>query len=442
MNDMKSTVPLLYETSHSSGNGLPSCGESIRLLNSPVQYYNEILNGIRNSKIDIILCALYFGTEEQERVIIDEVESALIREKRLLVKIVFDHSRTLRKNECSLLLFQNALSRFQDRVELCLYKMPVLNQSYWWVPSPLKETLGVYHCKFCVFDNVAFVSGANLSKSYFTNRQDRYLSLSGETFSNFFKEFFRVVRNASHVLGGDGDLLPPNDTSTSTSILKQQLMLLGTSPSITCSDMIHELGAIEDDTYLYPIFQHFSIGVQSEMDRILDVLSQNIWKEIVLSSPYCSYTPNLASALRKASENGTDISIITCSRDAHGFAGAKGLAGVIPELHDISLFQLMKSLEDLSNVQTFVYHRPDWSFHAKGIWCFPRNRGLPVLSYIGSSNGGERSWYRDFELGFLLSTKNVRMKSQLWTELRQIQNHCRLIKNGDEIVKNISMLRL
>lgn len=39
--------------------------------------------------------------------------------------------------------------------------------------------LGVHHIKLYVFDNDVLVTGANLSHSYFTYRQDRYLMIRG-----------------------------------------------------------------------------------------------------------------------------------------------------------------------------------------------------------------------------------------------------------------------
>jgi phosphatidylserine/phosphatidylglycerophosphate/cardiolipin synthase-like enzyme len=39
----------------------------------------------------------------------------------------------------------------------------------------LGEVRGVHHQKIAVFDNRVIVGGANLSKSYFLNRKDRYM---------------------------------------------------------------------------------------------------------------------------------------------------------------------------------------------------------------------------------------------------------------------------
>jgi phosphatidylserine/phosphatidylglycerophosphate/cardiolipin synthase-like enzyme len=52
-----------------------------------------------------------------------------------------------------------------------------------------------------------------------------------------------------------------------------------------------------------------------------------------------------------------------------------------------------------------AYSRNGWTFHAKGIWWLlePNSDGMVVVeTYIGSSNLSYRSWWRDFELGFVV----------------------------------------
>lgn len=48
------------------------------------------------------------------------------------------------------------------------------------LPVRWNEVVGVQHCKVYIFDDQLILSGANLSNTYFTVRQDRYLMLSDE----------------------------------------------------------------------------------------------------------------------------------------------------------------------------------------------------------------------------------------------------------------------
>ena len=59
----------------------------------------------------------------------------------------------------------------------------------------------------------------------------------------------------------------------------------------------------------------------------------------------------------------------------------------------------------------------------------------PLLTYVGSSNFSERSWSRDFELGFLIHTTDRRVQSVVTEEYRQIMRHC-TSHHGSDYVTN------
>ena len=102
-----------------------------------------------------------------------------------------------------------------------------------------------------------------------------------------------------------------------------------------------------------------------------------------------------------------------------------------------------------------LYDRKDWTFHAKGLWLWLSSpspspspspsqplsssasssapapqRAASLVTYIGSSNLGERSWGRDFELGFLLSTSNPRALEVLSGEYKHLLAHSRNGSSG------------
>lgn len=59
------------------------------------------------------------------------------------------------------------------------------------------------------------------------------------------------------------------------------------------------------------------------------------------------------------------------------------------------------------------YVRPGWTFHAKGLWLQPRDALHPVLTFVGSSNFGERSKFRDLEANLVLVTENDELQKDL-----------------------------
>lgn len=61
-------------------------------------------------------------------------------------------------------------------LDVSLYHSPLLSAlKFRLLPERINEIPSVFHLKAYIFDDRLLVSGANLSKDYFTNRQDRYV---------------------------------------------------------------------------------------------------------------------------------------------------------------------------------------------------------------------------------------------------------------------------
>jgi hypothetical protein len=170
---------------------------------------------------------------------------------------------------------------------------------------------------------------------------------------------------------------------------------------------------------------------------------------------------------------------------SHGFAGGRGIKAFIPQMHLASLLSSLKSSylkiinscvslsvnsEEIKskgssqppvlcpttkthesataasshfyeNFEHQTFQRTGWTYHAKGLWFSDKRKGL-IGSYIGSSNFGERSWKRDFELGFLFyqrkqegssgcqttstvsASSSVKFDSFLRKDYQLLQHHC------------------
>jgi len=58
----------------------------------------------------------------------------------------------------------------------------------------LGEIKGVHHQKICVFDNQVILGGANLSKSYFLNRKDRYMKFSHcDDLASYLYDYLKII---------------------------------------------------------------------------------------------------------------------------------------------------------------------------------------------------------------------------------------------------------
>lgn len=92
---------LLNSFSRSQSNPLRSpCfrikSNKIFILDTPLDFYSNIVNNIKKSENRIILCSLYLGTGEKERKIIEAIEQQLHDKPSLKVYFYFDKNRASR----------------------------------------------------------------------------------------------------------------------------------------------------------------------------------------------------------------------------------------------------------------------------------------------------------------------------------------------------------
>jgi phosphatidylserine/phosphatidylglycerophosphate/cardiolipin synthase-like enzyme len=309
---------LLLRRSHSTQRLLPRSivikGSQTTVLSSPSDYLSSILNLICTSQHNITLSALYFGTGEPERQVVDAIKGALSDEKRpnLTCTYILDFSRTTRvpahdQQKCSLQIFQPLLEMFGDRMKVLLYRMPqhfgIFNSL---VPGQLSEILGVYHCKFCLFDENVILTGANLSAEYLTNRQDRYILIeqaadssrstdglaASSDLPHFLKAFVKILEphccratytaiDSSHSDKQVVTIAEPQTTNLSSlrileSELKNLLQIQNTEE--------HAERDLSSGTSLRPLVQYSQCGLLDESQHLLDLLFPRIANTLSCSS--------------------------------------------------------------------------------------------------------------------------------------------------------------
>jgi CDP-diacylglycerol--glycerol-3-phosphate 3-phosphatidyltransferase len=156
-----------------------------------------------------------------------------------------------------------------------------------------------------------------------------------------------------------------------------------------------------------------------------------------LSSAYLNLTPSLLSVLRGGYQK---VELLTAGQISHGFKpkkkgskdGSQGKDWTIPSIFSQMLDDCMSSLrskptaasnnnhKNNMDVLLYFWERPDWTFHAKGIWLKQEDeemnapngphkdgngdnsKGEVAAVVVGSSNFGYRSFYRDMESNLLL----------------------------------------
>ncbi|MEQ2208566.1 CDP-diacylglycerol--glycerol-3-phosphate 3-phosphatidyltransferase, partial [Xenoophorus captivus] len=169
---------------------------------------------IRTAQRRVVMASLYLGTGQLEQELVDCMEEALQHSKEnsrspdLKVSVLLDYTRGSRGQINSRTMLLPLLQRFASQMRVSLYHTPDLRGLLrLLVPQRFNETIGVQHIKVYLFDDSIIISGANLSDSYFTNRQDRYVLLEncGEV-ADFFSNLAEAVGDISLQLQPDNSV--------------------------------------------------------------------------------------------------------------------------------------------------------------------------------------------------------------------------------------------
>ncbi|XP_029454996.1 CDP-diacylglycerol--glycerol-3-phosphate 3-phosphatidyltransferase, mitochondrial [Rhinatrema bivittatum] len=439
------------------GNLVPEFGISssqVQVLSSPTEFYNVLKAQIKVAKRRVVLASLYLGTGALEQALVDSIQETLESSQlsnlpsSLRVSILLDFTRGSRGKKNSRTMLLPLLQKFPDQLQVSLFHTPNLRGILRHLtPERFNETIGLQHIKAYVFDDNVLLSGANLSDSYFTNRQDRYVLLQGcPELANFFTELVEAVGDVSLKLQPDdtvcvkeGMLHPyQGDKRKYCRAANKRIMEVLNSAKArqhlrhTADFHIEQQEAdsrlhpdrnerAETDTWIYPLLQMKSFGI--EIDELVTetlLTEAERGSRVHLSTGYFNLTQTYMALLL-----GTRASyrILLASPEVNGFFGAKGMAGAIPAAYVYIARQFYNevcSKGQQGRICLQEYYRTNWTFHAKGLWLYQKGHSLPCLTLIGSPNFGYRSVHRDLEAQIAIVTVSQELQEQLHQEQNQL----------------------
>ncbi|TSK14780.1 CDP-diacylglycerol--glycerol-3-phosphate 3-phosphatidyltransferase, mitochondrial [Bagarius yarrelli] len=184
-------------------------GGRIHILHSPDEFYQTMKARFKTVRSRVVIASLYLGTGPLEQDLVNCIKEALGRSQQeatdLKVSVLLDYTRGSRGKNNSRTMLLPLLQSFPEQMRVSLYHTPDLRGLLrLLVPERFNETIGVQHIKVYLFDNSLIISGANLSDSYFTNRQDRYVLLEDcQEVADFFAELVGAVGDVSLQLAPD-----------------------------------------------------------------------------------------------------------------------------------------------------------------------------------------------------------------------------------------------
>ncbi|XP_010617034.1 CDP-diacylglycerol--glycerol-3-phosphate 3-phosphatidyltransferase, mitochondrial [Fukomys damarensis] len=426
----------------------------IRVLSSPGEFFELMKGQIKVAKRRVVMASLYLGIGPLEQELVDCLESTLEKSLQakfpsdLKVSILLDFTRGSRGRKNSRTMLLPLLQRFPEQVRVSLFHTPNLRGLLrLLIPERFNETIGLQHIKVYLFDDNVILSGANLSDSYFTNRQDRYVFLQDcAEIADFFTELVDAVGDVSLQLQGDdtvqmvdGMVHPYKGDRAAyckaankrvmdvihSARMRQQMLHAQTfhSDSLLTQEEVAAAGDRRPapDTWIYPLIQMkpFEIQIDEIVTKTLLTEAER-GARVFLTTGYFNLTQAYMDLVLGTR---AEYQILLASPEVNGFFGAKGVAGAIPAAYvhiERQFYSEVCSLGQQERIQLQEYWRRGWTFHAKGLWLYLAGSSLPCLTLIGSPNFGYRSVHRDLEAQIAIVTESRALQQQLHQEQEQL----------------------
>ncbi|KAJ3174914.1 CDP-diacylglycerol--glycerol-3-phosphate 3-phosphatidyltransferase [Geranomyces variabilis] len=415
----------------------PANPAHVEILAQPADFFNSLADGIAKARKRIVLASLYLGASEQR--VADALRDALKRNSDLTVDILVDYFRGTRGPKSTVDLLQPLVNEFPDRFKLSLYHTPKVGSLIKKiVPPRFIEAFGLQHMKVYILDDDVMLSGANLNTDYFVDRQDRYIRFrQAGRLTEYYADLVRTVASFSYAaapanLGQSAALRPPTPHASDPVRLDTPALKLRAAGAMR--DFINRWspqrnqesklppasGDASAETYVAPVLHMAQLGIRQE-DKLLARIFETItpatandrpWT-VALSSGYLNFPPSILSLLPRSRAS---LAVLTAAPEANGFFGSKGVSRHLPAAYTHLEKGIMR-LAEVMKITVSEWKKPGWTFHAKGLWCTPPGERTPVLAFIGSSNFGYRSLYRDVETQAVIVTGDEALRTALQKNL-------------------------
>nr|XP_025039395.1 CDP-diacylglycerol--glycerol-3-phosphate 3-phosphatidyltransferase, mitochondrial isoform X1 [Pelodiscus sinensis] len=445
-------------------NLVPEFGVSsshIRVLSSPTEFYELMKDQIKAAKQRVVMASLYLGTGLLEQELVDCIEEALERSLQasgssdFRVSILLDFTRGSRGTTNSRTMLLPLLRRFPEQVRVSLFHTPNLRGLLkLLMPERFNETIGLQHIKVYLFDDNVILSGANLSDSYFADRQDRYVFLQDSPeIAEFFTQLVDAIGDVSLQLQQDDTvqmmegMVHPYQGDKRAYCEAANRRVMEVIGSAKARQELHAQtghgGEAEGDprlpqqdpppkpdTWIYPLIQMKPFGIQID-----ELVTETLLREaeggarIYLTTGYFNLTQAYMDLVLGAR---AEYRILLASPEVNGFFGAKGVAGAIPPAYvhiERQFYSKVCRRGQQGRVRLQEYSRSGWTFHAKGLWLYLAGSSLPCLTLIGSPNFGYRSVHRDLEAQVAIVTENRDLQQQLHQEQEQLYRRAAVVSS-------------
>ena len=242
-------------------------------------------------------------------------------------------------------------------------------------------------------------SRANINKTYFDNRQDRYLKLKNcSNLCKFFidiietiaKQSFKVeINNDKSIFIGEHHPYEGDNTQYCRQVEKNLSSLMKTYQILYPKPQTLS----NDQVLVIPLIQMGMFNINNDRDFNIYLYSHLPFKaKLYLATSYFNITKEYETELIDNKRDDIVISLLTASPQANGFYGSRGISRYVPvgySENERKFFSKVKTkYSNDEHIQMFEYYRSQWTYHAKGLWLYENDNHYPTLTCIGSPNFG------------------------------------------------------
>ena len=347
--------------------------DDIEILFTPDEFYDKVMTLVNCASTRLCIASLYIGEGTHEEALLEAINN---KASDVPVTLMLDKMRSTRTG-C------RPRHAFGNDLNLTLYTSPLHSGMAKLLPERVNEGVSVQHIKAVVSDDMVLITGANLSTSYFKDRQDRYMLVKSKELADFVAD---VIANPHSPRP-----LPAINWHTNDTVIHVGV----------------QAGYLPEKL----------LGVDHLLNSAVDYAVSNDLP-VVLASGYLNITEDLEDKLSRLS----DVTLVTACPEANSFHQSQGSSKHIPGMYSFFEERLLKRHPSWHLLEYVV---PGWTFHAKGLWVFDKDTKLPIATLLGSSNLSYRSKDRDLEMCFLLQTKSRKLQTEISSEAERILEYTR-----------------
>ncbi|XP_049855957.1 CDP-diacylglycerol--glycerol-3-phosphate 3-phosphatidyltransferase, mitochondrial-like isoform X1 [Schistocerca gregaria] len=404
-------------------------GEKVTVITEPSKFYETLLEKSKAAKRRITLASLYLGTGTLEKELVSAIAKNLEASSgNLKVKVLLDFSRGSRGNFNSRHMLLPLLEKHKKYCQVALYHTPALRGPLRrLLPPRYSELVGLQHMKIYLFDDSLLISGANLSNDYFTNRQDRYILVEDcRPLADFYDDLVERVSEFSLQLWPGNRIQLHHKWNIHPFKGRYEEFAAAARANIHnfLDNALHQAQqqSHNGDTCVFPLVEMGQLGVRQDSRVTLQLLKCAASGSTVhLATGYFNLTAQYMESI--IHQSAAAYSVLMAHPTANGFLGAAGPAGGIPAAYRQLAAAFLHKVQNAGQedrVSLLEYFRPEWTYHAKGLWYTLPLQNLPILTLVGSSNFGSRSVYKDLETQVVIVTTNKKLQKALKEEQEQL----------------------